>query len=473
MNNAGELFVNALEQWNTNKGIGTAFITPPLNDKVMILAVLQKVYIKRPNLDTTIIVPSFKDRMDIIEFITQQEEEENNAEFKKLISDKRIKIITIDLLKKFNYNSGSTLVIVYKPEDVCDNLKRILLSSKFKLVIINKIMTNTSDMATLYSLVPLLDGFKESEIASLRMSSPVEDMWVDVTIPEDSEDYKLLNYYNDYIAASISIFGSFDIIKQARTGNPALNISANQICNQLAESNGWNECLDMSIELNVELDKLYNPGAIKDRASRTYEIIRERANLLTDYEGKIEQICNIVQKHENENILIISKRGLFASKITDAINKMEGSIICGNYHDRMEPIPAIDTNGNPITYKSGLKKGEPKMLAVQAQRTRNQSLFDNGEIRIISTSNAPDKALHGRFDVIIITSPLCESIKSYMYRLDNITFGDKILLYSIYIKNSLEEQRLQNKDLADNHSIVNKCESVVISENNSDFIVVD
>lgn len=470
---ANELFEKAALSWRDNKGVGTALVPPPLNSKVLVYQILARVYARSPTTFTVIIVEELCDRTNIIEFLTHQDVEDNNEEFKKLINNKLIRIFTKQFITTGGWRTAANLCILYEPEDYGIGVSLYFARCHYRLAVLNKVLTKDKLTSDLFLLNPLLDCFKQTEIDEMRVSSPVEDMWVDVTIPEDTEDYKLLNYYNDYIAASISIFGSFDIIKQARTGNPALNISANQICNQLAESNGWNECLDMSIELNVELDKLYNPGAIKDRASRTYEIIRERANLLTDYEGKIEQICNIVQKHENENILIISKRGLFASKITDAINKMEGSVICGNYHDRMEPIPAIDINGNPITYKSGLKKGEPKMLAVQAQRTRNQSLFDNGEIRIISTSNAPDKALHGKFDVIIITSPLCESIKSYMYRLDNITFGNKILLYSIYIKNSLEEQRLQNKDLADNHSIVNKCESVVISENNSDFIVVD
>ena len=82
--------------------------------------------------------------------------------------------------------------------------------------------------------------------------------------------------------------------------------------------------------------------------------------------------------------------------------------------------------------------------------------------------------LNIKVDTIIITSPLCDDIKSYMYRLANVYYPNgKIKLYSIYVKNSIEQSRLQNKSLANNHKIVNKSENLVISENNSYFVLVD
>ena len=61
-----------------------------------------------------------------------------------------------------------------------------------------------------------------------------------------------------------------------------------------------------------------------------------------------------------------------------------------------------------------------------------------------------------------------------MYRLSNVCYpANKIKLYTIYVKNSLEEKKLQNREIANTHTIVNKCENVVVSENNYDFVVVD
>ena len=51
----GELFENAINHWRDAKGIGTALIPTFLNDKVMVLGVLQRVYARSPSCKTVII----------------------------------------------------------------------------------------------------------------------------------------------------------------------------------------------------------------------------------------------------------------------------------------------------------------------------------------------------------------------------------------------------------------------------------
>lgn len=475
MKTAGELFEDAILHWRDNNGIGTAIIPKPLNDKIMILGILQRIYNSNPFASVLIITQTFSERIEIIEFLTQQpNSEENNKQFKDLIEQKCLKIFSNNLIKNYKTNIIPLVSIVYHCDDIFDELFAVLSKTKFKLVILDKIMQKSEDMNKLYSICPLLNDFKQNEIDEIRTTTPVEDMWIGITIPEDSETYKLLNYYNEYITTSLNIFGSFDIMQQANIGNTQLNISANQICANIAQENGWNEHLDMSVEINVQLDELYNPASIKERASQTYEIIRNRAQLLSDYEGKLVEILKIVKEHKDEKILIINKRGEFANKVTDYINEYSDTIICGNYHDKVEPIPTVDKYGNPVLYKSGPNKGKLRYMAAKAQKTYNEQLFNIGKLNVLSTTSAPDKTLSINVDIIIITSPQCESIKNYMYRLSNVYYNNNELkLYNIYIKNSLEETKLQNKELAKTHQIVNKCENNVISENNSDFVIVD
>ena len=114
------------------------------------------------------------------------------------------------------------------------------------------------------------------------------------------------------------------------------------------------------------------------------------------------------------------------------------------------------------------------MLAAQAQKSMNMSKFNEGVLSILSTSNAPDKELCGDVVNVIITSPQCETIESYLYRFGNLTYPEgKLNLFSLYVKNSVELSRLQNKPISDTHTIVKDCEQNVVSENNYDFIVVD
>ena len=469
-----DMFNNAANNWNKNKGVGTALIPAPLDSKCMILVLLTNIYSNEKNkyLDTYIVTDTFQQRMDIVEYLTTQESEENNEEFKRLIKNKTIIIVSKSIISGFRKCATKSVFIAYGLSELNADIMDRLKLSTWKLVILTKVL-NPNDTQELYKYCPLLDDFKQNEIDELRTSIPIEDNWVDVELQEGSQDKKLLDYYNEYISTSLNIFGSFDIMQQCRLGNQQLNISAVDICYSIASENGWNEHLDMSIELNREIDNLYNPGNIRQRATETFEMIRNRAELIASNKSKLPKILQIVEDNPNKNILIISKKGVFASTITEYINSNNLSPICGNYHDYVEPIEAEDVYGNPIYIKSGKNKGQRKVIMAQAQKSLNEQKFNLGKLRVLSTSNAPDKALAANIDIVIITSPLCESIESYLYRLSNLRFKENLILYSIYVKNSLEEQKLINKDRSEYHKVNNLAENNIIIENNSDFIIVD
>lgn len=471
MNENGEIFENAINHWRDNKGIGTAIIPHPLNDKLIILGILQRMYSKSSSINVVIITNSFNERQSIIEFITQQEDlKENNEEFKNLISSGKIKVFTDNFIKTCKINKYPALCILYRPDTICDEISDYVRKCKFKLVVLNKYLNNYEDVSKIYKIAPLLEDFKQAEVEAIRLSTPVEEIQIGINIPEDSNVSELLKYYDEYITTSITIFGSFDIMKQANTGNSQLNISATQICLQIAEENGWDEHLDMNIEFNIEIDKLYNPNNLRERASKTYEIIRERSKLLSDFEGKLDVISDIVKENKDKKILIINKRAEFASQVTDFLNCSFGGDVCANYHDKVENIPAITLVGEPIYYKTGSKKGERKYIASKAQKTFNEERFNKDYIHILSTNNAPDKDLSIDVDIIIITSPMCEDIKSYMYRLSKVYFRSRCLkLYTLYCSNTNEQKLIEKKQLTTNHIVKNSS----ATENISDFIVAD
>ena len=471
MTNPGEIFENAINHWRGEKGIGTAIIPTPLNDKLMVLGVLQRIYARSPTINSVIITNSFSERQNIIEFLTQQENaEENNKEFKNLITSGKIKVFTDKFIKSCRIQTYPFLCVWYRPDGACKEILDYVSKCKFKLVVLNKFLSSYDDVAKLYQVAPLLKDFKQAEVEAIRLSTPVEETQIGVNIPADSKVYELLKYYDEYVSTSLNIFGSFDIMQQANTGNQQLNISSTQICYQIAQENGWNEHLDMNIEFNLEIDRLYNPNNLKERVSKTYEIIRERSKLLSDFDGKLDVILDIVRENKDKKILIINKRGDFASKVTDFLNDLSDTIICGNYHDKVNNIPAVTFTGQPVYYKSGARKGERKMMGAKAQKTLNVEKFNNDLIHVLSTNNSPDKDLAIDVDVVIITSPMCEDIKSYMYRLSKIYFRSKLIkLYSLYCLNTKEQQMIEKKTISDNHNVKNSN----ANENYSDFIVDD
>ena len=181
----------------------------------------------------------------------------------------------------------------------------------------------------------------------------------------------------------------------------------------------------MSIDLNVQIDALYNPANIRDRAMQTYEIMRKRTRLLTDYDGKLDKILEIVEENKNKHILVINKFGEFAAKVTKFLNDMSANEICGDYHDRVEPVPARTIDGFPIYVKSGANKGERKMFAAKAQKTYNEARLLSHDDLI--TNLGYIDSFSGKLVVELVARPLESRVLS--------PFIETICLF-IYIKKS-------------------------------------
>lgn len=465
------IFNNAIETWRAAKGIGTALVSPS-DDKYMILIALNRIYNKNAGVQTLIICNSFLERGELVEFLISKDSDveyvDNTFKYKDLFDNKLIKVFTSNYLDNSTIYLNPFITILYHYDEMSENVCKTFARSRFRLAILNKL--NIESINKVYSYAPLLADFKKQEFDTLKLQTPIEEIRIGIDVEDNSESAKLLKYYDEYIITSLNIFRNFDNIQYARVGNPTIGLSATQFCYNLALENGWNDRLDMNIELNVQLDQLYNPANIRERATQTYEIMRNRRNLLASYDGKLDEILRLVQQHENDKILIINKSGEFANKVTEYLNNNSEKDICGNYHDRVDPIPASTLDGEPIYVKSGKNKGERRMILAQAQKTFNEQRFNHNYINVISTNNAPDKDLSIDVDVIIITSTECEEIESYIYRLSKLKFPkEKIKFYQLYITNTAEEKKLSNKQVTKYHNVVEN----IKNEKNNQFIVVD
>lgn len=465
MNKAIEIFNDALNLWRDNKGVGSFLIPSPLEDKVIVLLLLQIVYNKHPDTDVLIIVNKYLERQDIIDYLTKQDNEENNKEFQKLITDRKIKIWSKNYITA-NTRIDPKYLIIYHLDEYNNEIDKLIRHSKFKLIVLNKLLENIEQLQNLYKNCQLLKSFEQKIINEVRCTTPVEEIWIDVTVPTDTEEFKLLEYYNNYINTSLTIFGSFDNMNYARVGDARSNTSATNYCYRIAEENGWNEQLDMSNPINAEIDAMFNPNNVRERASQTYEIIRNRSELLSCYNGKLEEIYKIVKENEGKKILIINKKGKFAATVTEYINKLYGKEVCANYHNDVEPILATDIHGNPVYYKTGDKAGQQKLMMATAQKNFNEQKFNAGIVNVLSTNAAIDRNLNIDVDIVIITSPECDTIEEYFNRLSNVNFShDGLKLFSIFVKNSSEEKKQLNRPLSETHIVVNSEKMLNLSPN--------
>lgn len=466
-----ELHEKSVYQWRMNKGIGTFIIPAPLDVLRPLLMILPAMYNKSPTMETDIVVADFVDKDKVKDYLLHKSEPIHSNVYSNLIIKGLIKILTVSEATDIFSHLNPTLVVIYNPKDCLYCYIGLLDKAKFKLLLSSTLFTRKLEQ--LNNLVPRVGSYNQASIDEIRSSRPVKETLVPLVIDEDSNLKKKLDYYNKEISTAIAIFGDFDTIKMARLGNSNTNSSSMAVCYNIARQNGWNENLDMTIQFNVEIDELYSPNALKERASGIYEIIRSRSLALASSDEKLSYILKIVEDNVDKNILIINKHGDFANEVTKYINDNTHYNSCYNYHDKVENIPAIDDNGNEVLIKSGVNKGKPKMLGVKSQKNLAQKLMNKGTIHVLSTNAAPDKDLAVNIDVVVITSPLCDTIETYLYRLSKVQFAKEIQLYTLYYKSSLEEKKLDERIVPSTHTILNKAEIEVKSDNNYDYCIVD
>lgn len=467
-----QVYLNAVNVWRLNKGIGTFVIPAPFDALRPLLYILPQLYNKSPTTSVVIIVKDFADRSSIESYLTTLNNEVWNNSFRTVIHNGSLRILTTEYAAEHIDDYSPLLTIIYNPSIFHFVHIAMIEKSKFKLVILSKLLDNKT-MDDFYTVAPSIGNFSQNVIDEVRTNRPVKECLVGLTIIPDTELDKEMTYYNREISTALAIFGNFDNIKYARLGNSDTNCSSMVICDAIARTNGWDNHLDMSSEFNRDIDKLYSPSAIKERADSIYNIIRERSTKLASSKDKLSYILDIVNDNLDKNILIINKYGEFANIVTDYLNDKFGKRICANCHDKVDNVPAVDDYGNPIFIKSGPKKGQPKLLGVIAQKKLAQKLMNSHKINVISCGASPDKSLDVDIDLVIITSSLCDTIESYFYRLSKVHFSNEVLLYTLFYKSTLEEKKLEDRTVPANHTIINGFDRNVKVDNNNAYCIVD
>lgn len=489
-----KIYEKAIEQWRINKGVGSILLHPPLNTHEVVIKVLQRLYEKNESAKVLIVVKNFNERSEIVYSLTHGGDKDNDEEFRHLIDNKQLKIYTHDFITTWNYGDLFDLVVVLKLNNYTDNVKKVFNLTKFKLMILTSQIEDTAKRAALYKECPSINVISDNDLSAISLNSPVEETRIAVDLV-DKEDIDNLKKYDEFISQTNSIFGSFDMMNKARVGDPTLNISAASIREDIARENGWSRDLDTSVDIYAQIDAMYNPVALLERSEVTFDIIRKRTNILANNKAKLEKILSLCLEHSDKKILIVSKNSSFATEITNYLNshipnvgktEIEGTIfdtdkpvlrtypIAGSYHLDIEKVPAYDKYGNPKYIQTGIDTGKPKMMGAQAQKTENARLFNDGYIKVLSANNAVDKALNCIIDLMIITSPFCDTIKELKFRLRGVQFSstpNKII--KLYMKSTSEEKQLIKEVPTAYHTIVNNCEINSSYDENLGAIVVN
>lgn len=450
-------------KFQQNHGRACCYCFPPTDYRALIYTIYNKYTQKRPNSKVLIVVDKYDTRVKVIDYLKEHNATEETG-FK-------YNVLSADYIKhNFSYNYEFIITIgVNTQTNVIDRLSK---DSKFMLSVFTVYNKDNEFNTLVRRLLPLISSdVNELNIRQDLISSPVEIYPISVILKDD--DRTEYDKCNEFISTTVKVFGDFDSIQKARVGDARLNISSQEIREMIAHNNGWSLTLDTSIEFNRQIDEIYNPSALLERANLAYNVMSLRRNLVSDNNNKLEAIKDIIVANSNKRIIIVSKRGEFAAAITKYLN--ENEIACGDYHDCIEQQAMIDENTNDyIRYKSGTKKGEIKYFGSDALSTYFLGCFNDKQINCLSIKNSSNSKLKTAIDILIFTSPLCDDIVSFKQRFTNIEFtSTPNKVYLIYTESTIEQDKLISHYKKGVVSVIENDDekNIVIDENNGNVIL--
>lgn len=423
------------EGFLTNRGKGSVLAYSPIHIGNLLLGTIGRLILKRPEEKLLIVVGDYKYKQDILNSIRNKLDLqdatyiENHLQF---LSQ------SYAFTKLYLY----TVNILIGIDDV-SFIQKSYQESKFTLCVITNSSLRINKLTSIQSILPNINiGIGDNELQSAKVNTPVNEYRHPIYLTE--EDKVQYNKYSSFIKDSMTVFGYFSTVELCRNGDSSSGLSAMTICTELAKQNGWSPELDMSIEFNVQIDRVYNPNAIHERAQLIYNISRERKNFVCNYNPKINEIINIVKANPNRRIVIVNKSGEFANEISNALNNIQ--IPCGLYHNEIPASYMPDENGNNITYKSGVNKGKPKLFKTDALSKYWMQLYIYGNINVLSIKGTSNIDLEIPIDLIIFTTTLIDDIFKFKARFRKCSYvGDITEIHRIYCADTIEENAIYNE----------------------------
>lgn len=457
---ANEKFIKeAMNSFQNNRGKGSLYCIKPFEPYNLIANCVASFSNKHVDKQVLIVVDNYSRRINII-YAIDKLYPNNNFNYKILNADY--------INTKYHYVYDYTIIV----GNITDFniINKLNSESKFTLFIITEHNNNHNFITNVRNILPNIDiSVNKDDVQREFIYSPVEEHWCEVTLSdEDREQY---DKCTEFINNTIAIFGNLKNIELAKHGNSILNISASEFRYSLAKQNGWSEKLDMKVDYNKMIDNNYNPNVLFEKACTFYNISNERRNILLNNKNKINEICDICLKNMDKKILILSKNGEFAAAITNYINSTLTNDICGDYHDCIEDMIAIDSYGNPILIKSGKDKGKPRVVKSTAISTNNEKRFNNGIINILSAKVSSNPKLSINVDIVIFTDGISADIIEIKSRFMNLTFNVPTISYRIFTSDTIEQKKLLEKNQPANVTIYKENEKNAIFDEKSGDII--
>lgn len=432
-----------MEEFQAHKGKGYCYVYPPANPITFVTQFIQGIKNKRPDGRILVIVEDWS--------LTDKCKSAFKGMLDSDIYDKFIQDITflstkyVNTTFRFRYTFGVTIGL-NNNYPIYAYLNRVC---QFVLGILTKDNMNADFKYGINLELPLLKvNLDESNVTAARINTPVNEYRIGIQFTE--ADKQTYDKYNAFIKSCNTIFGGIDNITKCRVGDKDKGISSVEFRYRLANANGWSEKLDTTTEFNRQIDEIYNPVSLYQRAESFFNITRARRELVMNSENKFNTIFKVIEDNPGKKILVVCKDGNYANKLMNYLNNaVEGydkREIAGCYHDEVEARYFSDNFGNTIVYKSGKHKGEPRLFKSAVVSTYFEELFNSNRINVLIIKESSNNKLSVNADIIVYTSSLLADIFDFKKRYANVTFTNNITtLYKIFYSGSIEEDSINRE----------------------------
>lgn len=448
--------------FQSNKGKASCYCFTKEVIPELLYNIITRLVSKTPQASVFIVVDCYNTRKSILDYLNTNNVNEVNGY--------NIRCLSVDFVKP-QYHYSYTLTITVGINKDYAVIKKLQEESKFTLCVLTENIMDNNFIMNVRNLLPdIVTADSDNDIKSDKIYSPVEEHRYGVELSAD--DRESYDKYTDYITTSVSIFGDLSNIEKCKKGDEKLGISAADFRNTIAKENGWNENLDTNIPFMKQIDDIYNPNILFERACTFYTLAKQRRDLVCDNTAKLETIKNICIENKDKQILIISKRGEYAAKVTKYLNE-HSDIKCGDYHDCIDDAIAVDDYGCAILVKSGDNKGKPRILGAQAQSSLNERRFNSHLINILSIKLSSNPKLKIACDIVILTTPLYNSIIDIKKRFTNVVFNSiPTKAYLIYCIGTIEYNKIVTEKRNNLITVIDETENNVQYDENSGDIIL-
>lgn len=473
-----DIYRQSLEKWRFNKGRGTISYDSYLDVTKPAVRTVLKYLAANPEGRIVIVVPNSV-RANLWE-VNISVNMDKPADF-----NDRVRLLKIDDILQQKLTDDVELMIVdcielYTDHYREDVLKGKYIKFKYGMGLTNSVMPEKLNYIA-YEHFGVIHKITKLDLVTSHLLSNVSEYMVAIDMNE--EDQHKYNMYSEFITETLEMYGDFETIQNCYAGDASTGVSPDHFRQQLAAQRGWTKEIDLDYEYNRSVDRYYAPSNIYERCKTFSQYIQERKRLISDNDSKLKAVVDIVKKYEDKKILIINKRGPFASQVAYAINDavktvfkqdakpatnnltlFQGGIptefksiapqVAVEYHMDIPKQSMQDPDtGQVIKVKSGPNKGNVKQIGSKSISNMNLKGFNEHKHSVICSNNALIKDMKIEVDFIIITSPYCSPMSVHQYRVQKLDFIGTPTLINVYLNNTQEIGKVNNALVKSKHNV--------------------